>query len=126
MLSKEKIKELEQKLNERKAIITEELKKFAVKSKDIKDNYETVFPQYGSDYDENALEVSDYETNLALEHRLELDLAQINAALEKIKKGTYGICENCHQEIEIRRLEAFPEARFCLKCKETKGNKQKT
>jgi RNA polymerase-binding transcription factor DksA len=44
-------------------------------------------------------------------------LKNINLALEKIKKGNYGICEKCQREIEIDRLEAIPEARFCKKCK---------
>jgi RNA polymerase-binding transcription factor DksA len=44
-------------------------------------------------------------------------LRDINLALEKIKKGNYGICEKCGKEIEIDRLEAIPEARFCKNCK---------
>jgi len=44
-------------------------------------------------------------------------LRNINLALEKIKKGNYGICEKCGGEIEIERLEVIPEAQFCKKCK---------
>lgn len=117
MLDKKTIEELKKKLAERKKIITEELKKIAVKNKNIKDDFTTVFPQYGNDENENALEVSAYETNLDIEHKLELDLAQINTALEKIEKGKYGNCENCGKKINTKRLKAFPEARFCLDCK---------
>jgi len=63
------------------------------------------------------LEVTEYETNLGIEHRLELDLRQINYSLEKIEKGAYGIGENCKKEINLDRLRAFPEAKLCLDCK---------
>ena len=44
------------------------------------------------------------------------DLKEIEAALKKIKNGTYGKCERCKKPIEIKRLEVKPEAVYCLKC----------
>ncbi|MBQ0050440.1 MAG: TraR/DksA family transcriptional regulator [Treponema sp.] len=44
-------------------------------------------------------------------------LLAINNALERIKKGVYGICPICHQEIPQERLETIPEAVLCIKCK---------
>ena len=41
-------------------------------------------------------------------------LADIDAALERIDNGTYGLCETCHDAIEPDRLEADPMVRFCL------------
>lgn len=43
-------------------------------------------------------------------------LEQINSALERITKGTYGICQNCGDEINEARLEAMPYAMLCLDC----------
>lgn len=43
-------------------------------------------------------------------------LAQVNAALQRIEQGTYGICDNCSQPINEKRLEALPWASLCLKC----------
>ncbi|MGB8347800.1 MAG: TraR/DksA family transcriptional regulator [Ktedonobacteraceae bacterium] len=43
-------------------------------------------------------------------------LDQVNAALQRIEQGTYGICENCGQPIYEKRLEALPWASLCLKC----------
>lgn len=117
MLDKKTIEELKNKLIEQKNTITEELNKIAKKSTEIKEDYKTVFPQYGNGEEENALEVTDYETNLGIEHRLELDLQQINDSLVKIEKGTYGICANCGEEISLDRLKAFPEAKLCINCK---------
>jgi len=38
-------------------------------------------------------------------------------ALEKIKKGKYGVCESCGKKISQKRLKISPEARLCLKCR---------
>ena len=46
--------------------------------------------------------------------RLMLD--QIEAALKRIKQGTYGICERCHRPIPKARLDAIPYTRYCLVC----------
>ncbi len=46
------------------------------------------------------------------------ELAEIERALEKIKHGKYGKCEMCKEDIDIKRLEAKPYARFCIKCRE--------
>ena len=44
-------------------------------------------------------------------------LNKINAALEKIEQGVYGECENCGEEIGLKRLEARPVAELCIDCK---------
>ncbi len=46
------------------------------------------------------------------------ELRMIDAALEKIAKGTYGVCEECGGPIERPRLKALPYAVLCLKCKQ--------
>jgi len=43
-------------------------------------------------------------------------LNEINAALRKLKNGTYGKCEQCAIEIENKRLKAIPYSRYCIKC----------
>jgi len=45
-------------------------------------------------------------------------LREIDYALEKIKNGTYGICEGCGIDIPEERLCAIPWTRFCAKCAE--------
>jgi len=65
-----------------------------------------------------ADEVEEYTTRLPLEHSLETKLAAINAALERITKGTYGKCGKCGKDIPIERLEIFPEAGLCVDCQE--------
>ncbi|MCU1312068.1 MAG: serine phosphatase [Candidatus Angelobacter sp.] len=41
-------------------------------------------------------------------------LEQVDAALDRINQGTYGICETCHDTIEQDRLERNPLIRYCL------------
>jgi RNA polymerase-binding transcription factor DksA len=40
-------------------------------------------------------------------------LVDIDLALEKLDLGTYGSCETCQRTIELERLAAFPDTRFC-------------
>ncbi len=51
-------------------------------------------------------------TKEALEERIN----EINKALDKINKGTYGICENCQKNIEETRLKIDPAAYLCRDC----------
>jgi len=41
-------------------------------------------------------------------------LASVDAALDRLKEGTFGICEECHDTIEADRLLCNPLLRFCL------------
>lgn len=43
-------------------------------------------------------------------------LFEIDLALGKVSKGTYGICERCGKPIAKRRLKFLPQARVCMKC----------
>ena len=44
-------------------------------------------------------------------------LKDIDNTLDKMEKGTYGICEECEEKINEKRLEANPVARYCITCK---------
>ena len=44
-------------------------------------------------------------------------LKDIDNSLDKLSKGTYGICEDCEEKISEKRLEANPVARYCITCK---------
>lgn len=44
-------------------------------------------------------------------------IRDIDAALERIANGEYGICMNCGEEIAPRRLEVRPFSRYCIDCK---------
>ena len=114
------------------------MEKFATKDERFKDDWDTRFPHFDSQetgsaaLEKAADEVEEYNTLLPIEYSLELRLKNINLALEKInpstdlgvdtehnrsiKKGKYGICEKCNNEIPLARLKAFPEAKICTTC----------
>jgi len=119
MLDKKFIKQRKNQLLKEKKRIEKELKEVAKKKKDSQ-KYEAIFVDIGDKKDESATEVTLYSEYITLKEELEKNLAAINNALNKIEQGTYGICEICGKEIETKRLEAFPEATLCIKCKEKK------
>lgn len=43
-------------------------------------------------------------------------LDDIEAALRRIEKGEFGLCESCHKRISSERLRAMPWARYCIQC----------
>src|SRR6185437_11404121 len=63
----------------------------------------------------------DEEIDLALETAAREKLAEIDAALRRLKDGTYGVCENCGQPIPIDRLRAVPWTRICIVCSTKQG-----
>ena len=52
-------------------------------------------------------------------------LKKIDQALEKIEGGTYGICEACGEEINIKRLKARPVTTMCIECKTEQEEEEK-
>jgi len=67
--------------------------------------------------EEEATESFELEKRLALEKQTRANIAEIELALDKFKKGTYGLCDICGQPIPADRLEAVPYANLCLSCK---------
>lgn len=43
-------------------------------------------------------------------------VAEVEAAIQRLESGSYGICESCGQPIAEARLEARPAARTCIGC----------
>ncbi len=68
-------------------------------------------------------ETIDEATEALSQERVEVEkgilgklLMETRLALSKIRIGKYGICENCGKQIDRARLEAYPQARYCLDC----------
>lgn len=66
--------------------------------------------EIGDDEDENASEIAVDEVNQDLIARIEKDLEKIEAALERISNGTYGVDLNTGEDISEDRLRALPWA----------------
>ena len=116
-MNKELIAKAQQKLEEKKKQLEQELSSFATKDPTVKGDWDTKYPRVpGGDLEDAANEVEEYSTKLHIEFSLETQLKNVNNALERITKGQYGMCENCAKEIPEERLLASPEAKLCLNC----------
>ncbi|MBI5441214.1 MAG: TraR/DksA family transcriptional regulator [Deltaproteobacteria bacterium] len=54
---------------------------------------------------------------LGMSERERRNLREIDAALDRIDEGTYGVCEECQEPISEARLKALPYATLCVDCK---------
>ena len=77
--------------------------------------------------DEMDLASSEYLQSFTfrLRGREKAFLDKIQKALVKIEDGTFGKCEECDEEISVKRLEARPETTLCIRCKEDQERMEK-
>ncbi len=61
-----------------------------------------------------ATDVTMAEYDQTMLRTLEEELHEVQAALDRLERGSYGLCVDCGQPIEIERLEAIPWAARCL------------
>ena len=66
-----------------------------------------------ADENEVADSIEEYEENTGILKQLEIQYNEVKNALERIEKGTYGICSIGGEEIETDRLDANPSATTC-------------
>lgn len=111
------LSKIEKQLIKEKAKLETQLAQFTARSPKNPEDYNAIFPQFGEKEEDSAVEVAQYSDNLTLERTLESTLRDVNAALERIKKGTYGICKYCKKPIDARRLTARPTSSSCVECK---------
>ncbi|TMD58504.1 MAG: conjugal transfer protein TraR [Chloroflexi bacterium] len=71
----------------------------------------------GNHMAEDASETFEHEKSLALLHNLRSIESQVDRALAKLEKGTYGQCDDCGKPIAAERLAAIPYAALCIDCK---------
>ena len=57
------------------------------------------------------------ELTLGLIESEERQIKEIDLAIERLKDGSYGLCENCEAKIKKARLKAIPNAKLCIACK---------
>ena len=81
--------------------------------------------QVYADPADRASQESDQFFTLRLRDRDRKLINKINAALERIDDGTYGICEMCGEDISIPRLKARPVTTLCIQCKSKQEEEEK-
>ncbi|MCM2279691.1 MAG: TraR/DksA family transcriptional regulator [Oligoflexia bacterium] len=77
-------------------------------------------------FDEIDQATTDMEQSMRmrLRNRETLYIKKVEEALRRIEEGTFGECEECGEDIELRRLEARPTATLCVSCKEDQERKE--
>lgn len=115
-LREEKIQEIKKKLIRQKDTLLSEA---GIALNALPD--ETLFPEMG---DQASAEI-DRNFMLRLKGRERQLLKKIDESIEKIDSGTYGICEICGEEINIKRLEARPVTTMCIECKTEQEEEEK-
>ncbi len=52
-------------------------------------------------------------------------LQKIDKAIQRMADGEFGLCEECGEEISVKRLEARPVTTLCIRCKEEQERREK-
>ena len=63
---------------------------------------------------DSGTETFEKEKNLSVLEQVENELLEIEAAFQRLERGTYGSCQACGRPIGDERLEALPATRFCV------------
>ena len=72
--------------------------------------------QQGGDVVDFALDSTQDELSSQLAEVESRELTQIDGALERMRDGRYGMCDNCTKPIPLARLQALPYAVSCIDC----------
>jgi DnaK suppressor protein len=117
-MNKKDIEHFKAKLTAEKKALETDLGEVAQKNPGVAQGWEATSGNIDVDpADENEVadKFEEYEGNKGVMDKLEGQLAEVNAALDRVANGTYGICEICKKPIEIERLEANPSSRVSIK-----------
>ena len=71
---------------------------------------------HSRDFEDYSVESEDNEVLEGLGNAGLKEMAMIKAALKRIKKKTYGICQQCSEPILAERLEILPYTPLCKDC----------
>ena len=117
MLTKKKLEFFKKLLNERFEDLLDEANKTVSGMTAHKENLPDPSDRASLESDRNfTLRIRDRERKL---------IVKIREALERIEQGTYGICEECGEEISAERLKARPVTTLCIECKKREEMEEK-
>jgi DnaK suppressor protein len=109
MLSPQRLERLRKALLEEKANLEKEVANLTATSQES-----TV--GLGNHMADDATAAFDQATAVSLRRGHVRSLDEVNAALERMDKGVYGLCDRCGEAIDYARLKAMPQATLCLSC----------
>jgi DnaK suppressor protein len=71
---------------------------------------------FDENFADSAQVAAEQGENRALATSLRDQLSEVDRALDRLDKGTYGQCANCARPIDAERLAAMPAASHCIQC----------
>lgn len=77
---------------------------------------EAAVAQFGQSEDEHAQNITERDLAFAIDEHESAELNAVQAALVRVREGSYGTCVDCGQGIALARLQASPEAECCVSC----------
>ncbi|MBM3295040.1 MAG: TraR/DksA family transcriptional regulator [Candidatus Aminicenantes bacterium] len=110
-MAKKEIEEFRKRLLVRRSEIGQKLNEFRNESKDLGNGV-------AQDLADKAESSYTKEFLLSLSDAEQRELFQIDAALKRIAKGDFGICQTCQKDIHRKRLNALPWTSLCIECQE--------
>ncbi len=117
MLTKKKLNYFRELLKERLDELLSEANKTVTGMTNHKENLPDPSDRASLESDRNfTLRIRDRERKL---------IGKIKDALDRIENGSYGICEECGEEISAERLKARPVTTLCIECKKRQENEEK-
>ncbi|MFK2823500.1 RNA polymerase-binding protein DksA [Arcobacter sp. YIC-80] len=111
MANTKQIEELKQTLLERKELITNSINDSRESINSLKN------AECNDEFDYAEVSSDSFKEGIIANQQVK-ELEEIEDALKRIEKGTYGVCEMCDESIAIGRLRAKPFAKFCTPCRE--------
>lgn len=70
-----------------------------------------------ADINDQATLESERSFELRIKDRDRKLISKVQDVLRKMQDGSYGVCESCGEDINVKRLEARPETSYCINCK---------
>ena len=117
MLTKKKRKEFKDLLSNRLSDLLNDANKTVSGMTDPAENFPDPTDRASMESERNfELRIRDRERKL---------IGKIKEALERLEEGTYGICEECGDDISERRLKARPVTTLCIECKKKQEKDEK-
>ena len=108
-LSRDQLRKIKATLVERRSQLTNNLKSGLVEIENQEGHHLADL--------EDIDNIQDNDAVFEVVNNASASLDQIEKAIEKIEKGTYGTCEDCGLPISIERLKALPFATQCIECR---------
>ena len=111
MANAKQIEELRKVLIDRKELIARNIEG----SRESIDSLQST--ECNDEYDYAEVSSDSFKEGIIANQQIQ-ELSEIEDAIKRIGKGTYGVCEMCDESIAIGRLRAKPFAKFCTPCRE--------